>query len=61
MSGDELYLLHILDAIARVERYAAVGHAEFMAATHWQDTVIRQLFTPGYASARDCGPCGGSQ
>jgi hypothetical protein len=33
VSGDELYLRHILDAIARVERYAVVGRAEFMAAS----------------------------
>jgi uncharacterized protein with HEPN domain len=49
VSGDELYLLHILDAIARIERYVAVGHAEFMAATHWQDAVIRQLEIIGEA------------
>ena len=52
MSGDEIYLLHILDAIVRVERYAAVGRDEFMAASHWQDAVIRQLEIIGEAVKR---------
>lgn len=43
MSRSEAYLRHILDAIEKIERYAAVGHQEFMAGSHWQDAVIRQL------------------
>lgn len=52
MSRDELYLQHVLDAIEKVERYVAVGHAEFMAASHWQDAVIRQLEIIGEAVKR---------
>lgn len=52
MSRDTLYLRHVLDAIERVERYVAVGHAEFMAASHWQDAVIRQLEIIGEAVKR---------
>ncbi len=49
MNRDALYLRHVLDAIGKVERYAAVGHVEFMAASHWQDAVIRQLEIIGEA------------
>lgn len=43
MSRDALYLRHILDAIEKIERYTAVGYERFMAESHWQDSVIRQL------------------
>ena len=52
MSRDALYLQHELDAIGKVERYAAVGYDEFMAASHWQDAVIRQLEIIGEAVKR---------
>lgn len=52
MSRDALYLQHVLDAVGKVERYIAVGHAEFMAASHWQDAVIRQLEIIGEAVKR---------
>ncbi len=52
MSRDQLYLRHVLDAIVKVERYAAVGHHEFMAASHWQDAVIRQFEIIGEAVKR---------
>lgn len=52
MSRDELYLQHVLDAIRKIERYAAVGYDEFMAASHWQDAVIRQLEIIGEAVKR---------
>ncbi len=39
---DEIRLRHMLDAIARIERYVAVGYERFMTETHWQDAVIRQ-------------------
>ena len=52
MSRDELYLPHVLDAIRKIERYAAVGYDEFMAASHWQDAVIRQLEIIGEAVKR---------
>jgi uncharacterized protein with HEPN domain len=49
VSRDTLYLRHILDAIEKIERYVGVGHDEFMAASHWQDAVIRQLEIIGEA------------
>jgi uncharacterized protein with HEPN domain len=52
VSRDSLYLQHILDAIGKIERYVAVGHEEFMAASHWQDAVIRQLEIIGEAVKR---------
>ncbi len=52
MSRDSLYLRHILDAIEKVERYVAVGYTEFMAQSHWQDSVIRQLEIIGEAVKR---------
>lgn len=55
MSGDSLYLRHILEAIGKIERYARVGRAEFMEATHWQDAVIRQLEIIGEA-VKHLGP-----
>ncbi len=52
MSRDDLYLQHVLDAIAKIERYVEVGHDEFMAASHWQDAVVRQLEIIGEAIKR---------
>ena len=52
MSRDELYLQHVLDAIRKIERYAAVGHDDFMVTSHWQDAVIRQLEIIGEAVKR---------
>lgn len=52
MSRDKLYLQHVLDAIGKIERYAAVGYDEFMVASHWQDAVIRQLEIIGEAVKR---------
>jgi uncharacterized protein with HEPN domain len=52
VSRDALYLQHVLDAVGKVERYVAVGHAEFMAVSHWQDAVIRQLEIIGEAVKR---------
>jgi uncharacterized protein with HEPN domain len=49
VSRDQLYLRHVLDAIGKVERYVEVGYDEFMAASHWQDAVIRQLEIMGEA------------
>jgi uncharacterized protein with HEPN domain len=43
MKGDQMYLRHILDAMARIESYISVGRDVFMATTHWQDALIRQL------------------
>jgi uncharacterized protein with HEPN domain len=52
VSQDELYPNHILDAIARIETYAAVGADQFFAEPHWQDAVIRQLEIIGEATKR---------
>ena len=52
MTGDELFLRHMLDALARVETYTAVGQAEFMVTPHWQDAVMRQLEIVGEATKR---------
>lgn len=49
MSQDRLYLHHVLDAIEKIERYSAVGYEQFMASSHWQDAVIRQLGIIGEA------------
>jgi uncharacterized protein with HEPN domain len=52
VSRDALYLQHVLDAIGTVERYIKVGYDEFMAESHWQDAVIRQLEIIGEAVKR---------
>lgn len=52
MNRDALYLRHVLDAIGKIERYVEVGYEEFMAASHWQDAVIRQLEIIGEAVKR---------
>jgi uncharacterized protein with HEPN domain len=52
MSRDQLYLRHVLEATVKIERYILVGHAEFLAASHWQDAVIRQLEIIGEAVKR---------
>lgn len=51
-TADRTYLLHIRDAILRIEEYASVGREEFFAKTHWQDAIIRQLEIVGEASKR---------
>lgn len=52
MSRDATYLRHILDAIAKIDRYAAVGQERFFAEPQWQDAVIRQLEIIGEATKR---------
>jgi uncharacterized protein with HEPN domain len=42
----------VLEAIGKIERYVEVGYVEFMAASHWQDAVIRQLEIIGEAVKR---------
>jgi uncharacterized protein with HEPN domain len=49
---DELYLRHILDAIQKIERYAEVGHDEFISESLRQDAVIRQIEIIGEAAKR---------
>jgi uncharacterized protein with HEPN domain len=52
VSRDAVYLGHILDAIARIERYSAVGQERFLAESQWQDAMIRQLEVIGEATKR---------
>ena len=52
MTGDRLYLTHILDAIKKIETYISVGHDVFVSTSHWQDAVIRQLEIVGEATKR---------
>lgn len=50
MSGDRIYLQHILDAITQVEEFAAVGRDRFFMERHWQGSVIYQLLIMGEAT-----------
>lgn len=43
MKDDRLYLIHILECIERIERYAAEGTDSFFADTKTQDAVVRNL------------------
>jgi uncharacterized protein with HEPN domain len=52
MKSDQIYLLHMLDAIEKIESYLDVGYAAFMSTSHWQDAVIRQLEIVGEATKR---------
>jgi len=52
LKTDRTYLLHIRDAIGRIEECSAAGRAEFFATPHWQDAIIRQLEIIGEASQR---------
>jgi len=52
VNRDALYLQHVLDAIGKIERYIVVGYTEFIATSHWQDAVIRQLEIIGEAVKR---------
>jgi len=52
MKGDIVYLSHIRDAIQKIESYAAVGRDVFIATSHWQDAVIRQLEIIGEAAKK---------
>jgi uncharacterized protein with HEPN domain len=52
LKDDRTYLLHLRDAIFKVEQYAAVGKQAFLAESHWQDAIIRQLEIIGEASKR---------
>jgi uncharacterized protein with HEPN domain len=52
VKSDEVYLKHILDAIEKIESYAAVGYDAFISTSHWQDATIRQLEIIGEATKR---------
>ena len=51
--GDQVYLQHILDSIAKIERYLhEVDENEFRSSDLLQDGVIRQIQIIGEASKR---------
>ena len=52
MKRDIVYLKHIQEAITKIESYVSVGRNVFMATSHWQDAVIRQLEILGEAAKR---------
>jgi len=52
MKRDALYFRHMLDAIAKIESYIAVGRETFLTTSLWQDAVIRQLEIIGEATKR---------
>ncbi len=43
MSGDEVYLRHILDAIHRIESYISKGRESFLSDQMPQDAVMLRL------------------
>lgn len=49
MKDDRVYLLHIRDAIARIESYTAAGRDGFLTQAMIQDAVIRNLEIIGEA------------
>lgn len=52
MKSDRIYLLHIRDAVSRIEEYAKVGRETFMSEPIRQDATIRQLEIIGEASKK---------
>lgn len=52
MTRDRVYLVHILECIARVERYATVGKSGFFADTQVQDAILRNLHTLAESTIR---------
>ena len=52
MKSDEVFLRHIVDAIAKIEGYISVGQERFFAESHWHDATIRQLEIIGEAVRR---------
>jgi uncharacterized protein with HEPN domain len=52
LKSDLVYLLHIRDAISRIEEYSRGGRLEFDASPLRQDAIIRQLEIVGEASKR---------
>lgn len=50
MKDDRVYLLHIMDAIRKIESYSEAGRDEFFSVSHWQDAIIRQLEIIGEAA-----------
>lgn len=52
MKDDRLYLIHIDECIARIEKYTAGGKDDYMNSTLIQDAVVRNLQTLAESSQR---------
>jgi uncharacterized protein with HEPN domain len=52
VKDDRLYLIHILEYIARIEEYTAEGRQVFFADTRTQDAVLRNLQTLAESTQR---------
>lgn len=52
MKDDMLYLIHILECIERVERYAGDGRSAFFSNSMAQDAVLRNLHTLAESTQR---------
>jgi uncharacterized protein with HEPN domain len=52
VKSDRVYLKHILESIAQIESYAAVGRDAFLSTPHWRDAIVRQLEIIGEACKR---------
>jgi uncharacterized protein with HEPN domain len=52
VKDERLYLIHICECIARIERYTAEGRQAFLADTKTQDAVLRNLQTLAESSQR---------
>jgi len=53
---DLLYLIHILDALAKIQTYTANGRDAFLASPMIQDAVVRNYEIVGEAAKRVSGP-----
>jgi len=49
---DEIYPRHIADAGEKIGAYTSGGQVRFLAESHWQDPVIRQLEIIGEATRK---------
>ena len=52
MKDDQLYLVHVLECIERIERYVAPGRDAFFSETIIQDAVLRNLHTLSESTQR---------
>lgn len=52
MTDDKVYLAHILECIARVQRYTGGDRQRFLADTQVQDAVIHNLQTLAESTQR---------
>jgi len=52
MKDDQLYLIHIIERIERIEQYTSEGRDTFLADTKTQDAVLRNLHTLSESTQR---------